>query len=344
MQIILVLVFCASWIMTGLVRHYSLRKAILDIPNARSSHSLPTPRGGGIAIAITFFLAVGYLGWVGFISTMLVKALLGGGLIIAITGYWDDVKSLTAVTRICLQFLAAAWSLYCIGGMPILDLGFSQIHLGWVGYLIAMIGIVWLTNLYNFMDGIDGIAGSEAVFVSGVGGAILFFLGAENLATCCFVVCAATFGFLIWNWPPAKIFMGDVGSSLLGFIFALLAITSANQFKFSIFIWLALLAVFIFDATFTLIDRVRRGERWYNAHCEHAYQRLVQGGFRHRQVTLGIVLINLGFILPVGILMLLWQKFALGFFLIIGMVFLLIWRHVQQTKSIGFKFGHVLTK
>lgn len=335
MQIIsvFILIFLISLSLTGLVRYYSLRKAILDIPNERSSHTLPTPRGGGIAVAATFFLAISLLWGVGEISGNLAKALLGGGFLVAAAGYWDDLKSLSARTRACLHFLAAGWGVYCLGGFVSLDLGFVQLHLGWLGSLLAVIGIVWLINLYNFMDGIDGIAGSEALFVSLMGGIFLWLFGANNLALVCLFLFASVLGFLIWNWPPAKIFLGDVGSGLLGYIFAVLAIASSNQHQLSLWCWLALLAIFIFDASFTLIHRMLRGERWYSAHREHIYQRLVQKGASHARVTLLIIGANLFFILPMVMLMFSFQKISLAIFLFIGLVFLSIWMRIVQTST-----------
>lgn len=326
-------IFLLSFTLTWLVRIYSLRKAILDIPNERSSHCLPTPRGGGIAIAATFFLAISGLAWFNIISHDLFKALLGGGILIAATGYWDDLKSISVILRAFLHFLAAAWALYCLGGFPLLELGSWSLHLGWFGSLLAVFGIVWLTNLYNFMDGIDGIAGSEALFVCLISGLTLTFLGGHSLALIYFFLFASVLGFLLWNWPPAKIFMGDVGSGLLGFIFAVLAIAAANQQHLSIIFWLTLLTVFVFDATYTLIRRMARGDCWYKSHCEHMYQRLVQHGASHKKVTILVSLVNLFIILPLFCLMLYWQSLSVWLFLLIGLVFWIVWLRFTKLRG-----------
>jgi len=328
MLLILFAVFLASFFLTWFVRSFSIRKAIFDVPNERSSHQIPTPRGGGIAIALTFFFAVCWLAMAGMISLALAKALVGGGLIIAATGYWDDLRSISAAKRAVLHFLAAGWALYCLGGFPVLVLGNWQIHWGWFGSVFAAVGIVWLINLYNFMDGIDGIAGVEAVFVSLVGGCALYLLGAHGLAWVCFFLFAAVLGFLLWNWPPAKIFLGDVGSGLLGYIFAVIALASANQQMLPLLFWLVLLAVFICDATFTLLHRMKRGERWYSAHREHVYQRLTQHGVSHQRVTLLVTVVNLAFILPIFYWIVRQPNFAPWLFLFVALGFFVVWRQV----------------
>lgn len=327
---IIFIIFILSYVLTGLIRAYLLRKNILDIPNERSSHAIPTPRGGGIAIAVAFFLGVGWLVWQGIIPSALASALLGGGTVIAITGYWDDLKPLSISFRLTLHFLAAFWALYCLGGFPLLEFGSWTLHLGWIGFIFAAVAIVWLTNLYNFMDGIDGLAGSEALFVSVVGGIVLYLTGSVGMATLCFFFAAAILGFLIWNWPPAKIFLGDVGSGLLGYVFALLAIATANQQHLPIIFWITLLAVFVFDTTFTLFHRMLRGERWYAAHCQHLYQRLVQQGISHAKVTVGVTLVNVAILGPLVYFMYRTPSVLLSGFLLLMMIFFAVWYNVVR--------------
>lgn len=326
--IFLLIIFIASYALTGLVRNYSLRKAILDIPNERSSHTVPTPRGGGIAIALSFFAGVSWLAWQDMISLSLAKALLGGGFLVAATGYWDDLRSLSAKVRSVLHLLAAIWVLYCLDGFPILSIGTAQLHLGWFGGVLAVVGIVWMINLYNFMDGIDGIAGSEAVFVSAVAGVTFYLLGVHGAALLCFVLLAATAGFLIWNWPPAKIFLGDIGSGLLGFIFAVIALASAKQHSILLVPWLILLAFFILDTMFTLVHRMLRGERWYTAHREHIYQRLTLKGLSHKKVVLIMLAINLFILLPVFYFAVTQPNLAVWLLLFCIILFARVWRRI----------------
>lgn len=295
-------IFIASVMLTWLVRAYSIRQSILDIPNERSSHTIPTPRGGGVAIVLLFLSSVLCLGWQGSIPTSLVLAIIGGGTVIAALGYCDDVYSVKTRTRIIVHFAMALWALYWLGGFNCINM--------WFGSILALIGIVWCTNFYNFMDGIDGLAGSEGLVVA-VGGSIaLWALGENNLALVYALLASTIAGFTVWNWPPAKIFMGDVGSGFLGYIFAVLALYSVNNTPINLAFWWILLGVFIWDATFTVISRGIKGKRWYEAHREHAYQRLTALGATHKQVTLGIFLINCGVLLPLAFTTLMWHGVA----------------------------------
>jgi len=192
-----------------------------------------------------------------------------------------------------VHFLAAAWALYWLGGLPSLRVGAGAVELGPAGTVLAALGLVWFVNMYNFMDGIDGIAGSEAVTAGLAGGALLLALGSPGLATLSLLLAAASAGFLAWNWQPARIFMGDVGSGFLGFCFAALALASERAGALPLLGWVLLLGVFLFDATATLGRRVVRGEKWYDAHRSHAYQRAVQGGWRAAAVTGAVIAINL---------------------------------------------------
>jgi Fuc2NAc and GlcNAc transferase len=152
---------------------------------------------------------------------------------------------------------------------------------------------VWAINLYNFVDGIDGLAAGEAITTGTIGGLILLAMGYEGLAIVSLVIAAASAGFLPLNWAPAKLFMGDVGSGMLGYLFAVLAIASENARAIPLLIWVLLLGAFVFDATVTLCRRIARGEKWYHAHHSHAYQRMVQAGKSHAQVSATVLVINL---------------------------------------------------
>ena len=283
-----------SWALTRGVRQYALAHAILDIPNSRSSHKLPTPRGGGLAIAVSSLTAIAACGWLGWVPARFAIGLVGGGALIAVVGLLDDRRSVPAAVRIAVQATAAGWALYWLGGMPKIAILSGSWVIGWAGTVLAVLGLVWATNLYNFMDGIDGIAGAEAVSVGLIGGLLLLLGHQPGLATIAFTVAAASGGFLVWNWSPAKIFMGDGGAGLLGFLFGALAVASENAHAVPAITWVLLLGVFVFDATVTLARRVLRGDRWYRAHRSHAYQRAVQAGWSHRRVTTAVVAINVG--------------------------------------------------
>lgn len=268
-------VFLLSLLLTFGVRKVATRRALFDIPNARSSHECPTPHGGGIAIVVTFYGALGWLFYSEGIEPGMFWALLCA-LPVVIVSFVDDIWSLPAKVRLAVQGGSAAMALYMLGGIDAIDVGFVTLTGGWLN-VMAFVGILWLTNLYNFLDGIDGYAGSEALYV-GVGAWLL--LGSDIGL----LVAAASLGFLLFNWHRASIFMGDVGSAPLGFIFAVLALHDAGSPDF--IGWLVLLSLFWFDATVTLWRRWRNGERLYEAHKKHAYQRLHQAGFPHDRIVL----------------------------------------------------------
>jgi Fuc2NAc and GlcNAc transferase len=188
------------------------------------------------------------------------------------------------------------------------------IPLGPAGALLSVLGIVWAINLYNFMDGIDGIAAAEAIVASLAGAGLLLWQGQGDLASISLIVAGASAGFLVWNWEPARIFMGDVGSGFLGFVFGTLALASERRGAMPALVWILLLGLFFGDATVTLLRRMLRGERWFEAHSNHAYQRLVRAGLRHRTVTgliagltlvlagLGVITIRWPLLLPAALL------------------------------------------
>lgn len=281
-----------SWLLASRVRLYALDR-LLDIPNERSSHSTPTPRGGGLAIAVTALGGVIVAAMLHWIDWDLAIALAGGGTMIATVGWVDDHRSLSALTRFAVQFFSAGWAMFWLGGLPSLSIGNSTVGLGLVGTVLGVIGIVWAINLYNFVDGIDGLAAGEAISTGVIGGLILLAMNQTGLAMVALLIAAASAGFLPLNWAPAKLFMGDVGSGMLGYLFAVLAIASENSGAMPLLLWILLLGAFVFDATVTLCRRVMHGERWYHAHHSHAYQRMVQAGRSHAQVSTTILLINL---------------------------------------------------
>jgi Fuc2NAc and GlcNAc transferase len=287
-----ILAAALTLILTGSVRRYAVNRALLDHPNHRSLHDSPTPRGGGIGIVIAVLAYTGYALVTGLIDPRPGFAIAGGGTIIAAVGWVDDIRSLSPRTRLIAQFAAAGWAMWWIGGLPGIDLGFARLTLGAFGSVLGLVLIVWLTNLYNFMDGSDGLAGIEAVFIAGGGGLLLFARNAMSLAAFAFVVLGAAIGFLYWNWPPAKIFMGDVGSGFLGFTFGTLAIWCEKSQSLPLLVWLILGSAFFVDASITLARRVP-GRVWRYAHRSHAYQRAVISGYSHRAVALVVASLNL---------------------------------------------------
>ena len=283
------------------VQGYALRR-LLDLPNARSSHRTPTPRGGGLAIVAAFALAAVQMHGLGLLPFDWLMALVGA-LPVAAVGFWDDHGHVPARWRLLVQVAAAGWSLHWLGGLESLSLAGDSYGLGWLGLPLGLVFIAWILNLFNFMDGIDGIAGVEAITVA-LSAAGLAWLTPERAlpgsAEAALALAAATGGFLLWNWPPAEIFMGDVGSGFIGFLLGLLAVRMASSGELSLAASLILLGVFFVDATVTLLRRMASRQRWYEAHRSHAYQHAAQRLGGHRPVTLAVLAINLGWLLPLA--------------------------------------------
>jgi Fuc2NAc and GlcNAc transferase len=298
---LLLLAGVVSALMTGLVRRYALARSILDVPNARSSHTAPTPRGGGVAIVLATLAALPVLAAAGSLPWAALWALGGAGGFVALVGFLDDRGHIAARWRLLAHFAAAAWALAWLGGAPPLLVFGVSFDLGWLGVLLAAVYLVWLLNLYNFMDGIDGIASVEAIAV-GVGGALLYALtGHPGLAMAPLALAAAAGGFLLWNFPPARIFMGDAGSGFLGIVLGVLSLQAAWQAPQLLWSWAILLGVFVVDATLTLLRRLLRGEKVYEAHRSHAYQHASRRYGRHLPVTLAVAAIDLFWLLPIAL-------------------------------------------
>ena len=311
MMYLLISVFLLSLVLTAVVRRYALAKNIIDSPNHRSSHVVPTPRGGGVAFIIVFLGFIPCLAYFGCVHLPVEMALVGAGFIVAALGFFDDHGHIPARFRIVGHFIAALFVLYCLGGMPSVSL------LGWVvpaGLFLnglAVIYLVWLLNLYNFMDGIDGLAAVEAISVC-LGGVVLYGLNGDlTLIWLPLFLASAVAGFLWWNFPPARIFMGDAGSGFLGLVLGVLSLQAAGIQSQLFWGWLILLGVFIVDATLTLLSRLVQGLKVYEAHCDHAYQHAVRRVGCHGWVTSRVLLINIFWLLPLAVLV--GQSFLNGF-------------------------------
>jgi Fuc2NAc and GlcNAc transferase len=298
LPVLLASTFVLTLSTTPLIGAVAKRSGLMDRPSQRSSHTIPTPRGGGLAIVAMASAGFLILGLNGVLSTPLMLALLGG-LLIAAIGFVDDWRSVSSTARLAVHFTAAALALALLGGMPAIPSAGTSIHLGAFGAVLAAVAMVWTINLFNFMDGIDGIAASEAIFILCAGsGLALRFDHASGPATSGLLLAAASLGFLMWNWPPARIFMGDVGSGYLGYAIAVLALACAHDNPVEMFVWLTLGGVFFVDATVTLVRRAIRGERVDEPHRTHAYQWTARIWASHGRVTLTVTAINLIWLLP----------------------------------------------
>ncbi|MCX6051222.1 MAG: glycosyltransferase family 4 protein [Campylobacterales bacterium] len=279
-----ILLFFLSFMLTYFIKNYAIKKSLLAKVTDRSSHTVAVPHGGGIAIAGTWFTGLFYLYFNGLIQPNLFYALLIG-VVISVVSYFDDLFELSAKLRLLVQSGVAIGGLLALGGLHSLDFGFFIIDNQIITNLLAFFMIVWFINLYNFLDGIDGYAGSEALFLAIAG--FLLFGGMHFI-----VLAVAVLGFLFWNWHKAKIFMGDVGSTLLGYTVAIFTLYYSNQESSNLWVWIVLFGLFWFDATLTLFRRYKNGEKLSQAHKKHAYQRLTQSGWSHDKVVIFSILIN----------------------------------------------------
>lgn len=269
--------FIVAWALTGLVRRHALAAGMLDLPNARSSHVTPTPRGGGLAIVGAACLASAALFLASGLDWRAVAACWGPGLMVALVGYVDDRRGLSQGIRLLVHLGAAALTVALTWPWPALPPVLA---------VAAVVGIAWMINLYNFMDGIDGLAGSEAVFVFGAAAVLVWLTGGSPAWVALLAASAsACAGFLWWNWPPARIFMGDAGSGFVGFLVAAFALLTWRDGQLHPTVWLILASLFVADASVALLRRMLRRERWYAAHRSHAYQWLARSRLGHAGVT-----------------------------------------------------------
>lgn len=290
----------ASALATGLVRRYALSTRLLDIPNSRSSHTASTPRGGGLAVVASLLVGLA-VRWV-FVAgdRPLVEAIAGGGGLLAIVGFIDDRRGLSARLRLLWQFAAAGWLLFALHGAPLLNVFGVSLAPGLITTTFLVVYVVWYVNLFNFMDGIDGIAGIQAVTV-GLAGAFTSWLAtAESGIGSPILLASAAAGFLWWNVPRARIFLGDVGSGFLGATIAAFSLAAGHSSPSLFWSWNILMGCFVVDATFTLLRRLTRGEAVMLAHRSHAYQFASRRLGSHVRVSLAVGLINIGWLLPLA--------------------------------------------
>ena len=311
-----------SFVLTYFIKNYAITKSLVAKVNERSSHTVPTPHGGGIAISIVWFIGLIYLYVINQIDPVLFWALMMG-IFISIVSFFDDLFEISHKLRLLVQLLVAIIGIIILGGFNILTLGFIEISCVLITNIFALLMILWFINLTNFIDGINGYVGSEFIFLSIAG--MLFFGGGHFI-----ILGVAVLGFLFWNWNQAKIFMGDVGSTLLGYTIAIFTLYYANIEPINLWIWITLFGLFWFDATLTLIRRKMNKETLSQAHKKHAYQRLTQAGWSHYKVTNYSILIN--------ILLLCFVYFAPNIFIafVLSLVLLYIcMKYVDKQK--GFK-------
>ena len=293
MALPLVLALGLSAALTPVVKAVVVRLGLLDQPGERRSHSMPTARGGGVALVLAVVVTAFAL------AGMAVAAPVVGLLVaLAAIGWLDDVSDLPVRWRLPGFFAVAALMLWITGPVGAVAVGPLVLDWPWLWSALALIAVVWLINLHNFMDGADGLAAMQLAWSGVLFGLLLFDPQAPVTSTLAFSLAGAALGFLVWNRPQASIFMGDVGSVSAGGLVGFLALSGAASGQVSIWVSLMICSVFVVDATATLIRRARSGQRWYTAHREHAYQRLLVLGWSHGRVLGLYGLVNVAVVLP----------------------------------------------
>lgn len=256
-----------------------------------------------MAIVLAFLLGTVLFWCQQLIPDNIFFAIIGAGLLVAVIGFIDDRNHIPARIRISFHALAAAWALFWLGGLDVIEILGTPLQLGILGSLLALLFLVWMLNLYNFMDGIDGIASIEAVTVCL---SFTLFYTFENSNSLLWVLPAllavSAAGFLVLNFPPAKIFMGDAGSGFLGLILGIITLGASIEEPHLLWCWLILLGNFVVDATTTLIRRILNKEKIYEAHRNHAYQHAAQRYGSHKIVSLTVAVLNLVWLLPLSML------------------------------------------
>lgn len=276
----------------SLLRQFALKRALLDVPNERSLHSVPVPRLGGVAVVCGSLLTVAPLLLVGGSVAREMVIWLVGAPVVAVLGLVDDLRPLSALTRLVVQVLVAAIFVASVG-VPrdiLLVPGLSVSPPTWLAGACAIVWLVATLNIYNFMDGMDGLAATQSVAACLTLGLAALLGGHRDLAAVTLVIGCASTGFLLHNMPPARIFLGDAGSTFLGFSFAASSLIGLKRTPAIPFlVGLLALAPFLLDGTFTLLRRLIRGEAIWRAHRTHLYQRAVATGLDHRDVLLPYV-------------------------------------------------------
>jgi len=281
----------------------ALASGMVSLPGARQSHRNATPTGGGLGLVFSILLVTLCLELIVSLPFFWWKNVLPGVMLLAIVGWRDDKLPVSPLLRLLIQLAVSIWLI-----------GFGWLDFPWrdqVFWTCAIVAVIWLMNLYNFMDGSNGMAGFQGVF-AGMTMALLLQLGGESsMALLALVVAAACAGFLPLNFPHARVFMGDASSVPLGFVFAAFAVYGIQTGSIGLPLSILIMSVFLVDATLTLLARAFRGERWYTAHAQHVYQRLIAQGWSHRQVLVVYQAINVVLVLPAMALAKMYPQYAL---------------------------------
>jgi len=299
---ILYFIFFASLIFTyGYIRMARVMGPCA-VPNHRSLHQKITPKGGGIVIAVVMLLGMLTLHMNHYINLDKFLMFYGIGIVVAIWGFSDDCLDINAKYRLAIQLAIALTVCMAFGGLPVLPLGFASVHLFWAGYLIAVPAFVWFYNLNNFIDGIDGMAISAAIYCSLAASFILHFAHADQLAVLLLMLAVASTGFLVFNWPKAKLFLGESGSAYISYFFSVIILLSLHTSDITIWVWLIIFGYYVADTTATNLTRALTLPKWYLPHRSHAYQNLARCWNSHLKMLLLVLTIDTLWLFPLALL------------------------------------------
>jgi Fuc2NAc and GlcNAc transferase len=317
------ILICLSWIIltASIIGCYfypklALKCGAVAIPNSRNLHSRIIPRGAGIMIVICVLSSLLILSFIRTINFHTYLPILIGGFVISIVGFADDCLELSARLRMFVQLIIAIWLYFWFADGANLNIGFVLINIGWLKFPITIFLLLWFYNLFNFIDGSDGMASSAVIYISTVFSIIWFIEHQQMLLLLLTLLGSATLGFIVFNWPPAKIFLGDVGTSFCSYIISVVIMISIWQEHFNILVWLIALGYYLSDTTFTTFIRIIKFPKtWYYPHRSHAYQNLarIRG---HLKILLLVWGFNLLWFLPLAILAYVFPKYSMLYFVI----------------------------
>lgn len=309
-------------------RRFAMHYGIFDIPSDRSQHAVPMPRGAGICFYIGVTATLALLYFMQQLSLTFTLPIFLGGSLIMVLGYWDDLKSLPASVRLPVQFLVSLFVVALLTNGFANDIEISFLP-SWplLTSLFCILYVVWFINLYNFMDGSDGLATLVGIVGAGIISLASFYLNNLDVAVVYAVLAFALLAFLTLNWHPAVVFMGDSGAYFLGFIFGAFALLTKLQYDSSLYLHLIVFGMFVVDATWTLIVRVSRRQRASQPHKQHAFQKMMAAGWTHPQVAVFYAAVMVLWLLPMTILTLAYPMHSFRFLVIayLPIYFFVIW-------------------
>lgn len=300
---VLIIAFLLTILGVHVFRRIAVKFDIVAKRNFRTLHKVDVPKGSGLVFSLVYISLIFILWIQGAVSDSLAQVICLGGLAATVFGFVDDVIDVPAIIKLFIQISLSSFTVFSLGDVSLLlEKNTPLLDLGLLGWFFSIGILVWLMNLYNFMDGVDGMAASGTVFLCGTISSLLFFVnGNAELGLIVALLASSCLGFLIYNWPPASIFMGDAGSVFIGYIFGALIIYCMLKNEISIWTWLTVFGYFGIDTTTTLILRVVRVKKWYGAHRSHAYQNLARIWDSHSKVTGLVLAYHVLWVLPLTI-------------------------------------------